>query len=456
MQFISIQSKRGIICALYVCFHFLVSTQARAQIVPSNVSQEWGIGETTFVLNDYFKARVEDRVALLDHEYINRNIKPLMLMYEVLYYKTLNMPDTARIPHELVFTAFQHHHLIRKMHNESRVERKADMALWGLSKSRVEKLKLHYKLHQNSCVDETHHLLLTTEEIFKILLEAHKNCENWLLSLLAIEMGYEQAMVHIQQKHNKGEQYKRKDVYELSFQSDIILDYFALRHILTHLMHKQPRPEKHLFVFSHEEMNNFGEIKSKCNMHEDEMRIYNAWLSSKKKKNINSFSKVWVGLGHRTDLKFPMPALPKKVEQLKNEPKPKPEIQFEPKNDPTKQQEAEVTFIVPQPENKTEDLPHLHRVKQGETLIGIARTYNTSVETLRLLNPHKKHTRYLHEGDVLITYQKNMKSQTDINRKSHKIFTQSDPNSFKRKSHYQRQQRRIEQPNSSEKRGEGN
>ncbi|TAE16452.1 MAG: LysM domain-containing protein [Bacteroidetes bacterium] len=430
---------------LHFCVYVCVCSQAKAQSFPQSVPTEWTIGNQTVILSKSIKNAIELRVAEFDTVHIKRNIEPIMLTLE--WVRTLSQSTQDSIPVEFCYLTLLENHLIKPYHNKSQITRKADNAFWGLSKLRIDKLRLQNSLHQNEYLDDSHNLYLATTEMFKLFKSAQDYFENWALAMTILDYGYEDAKTQINQKLKTRLSYKGNKKFALDLHSNVLIEYFAMRHILEHIIIKQPAPKKNLACHFPDKVITLEKAHRLYETSIEDLQLYNPWI--KGKKTPKDVTQCWFTLDDRGH-SYTYPSLPKK----KPEPEPKTP---QPKQDLTqKTQENGASpkdddkFLVPAPENITVAIPHLHKVRKGETLFFIAKTYNISIEQLRNLNPHKSHTNLIRIGDVLLIRAKDMREQMDRQSiKLTKVVMEENwrggiPNTFQKRQKYNRYQQRIE------------
>jgi LysM repeat protein len=423
------------------------------------VATEWQIGNQTVILSKSIKNAVELRVAEFDTVHIKHNIEPIMLTLE--WVRTLSQSTQDSVPAEFCYLALFENHLIKPYHNKSQITRKADNAFWGLSSLRIDKLRLQNSLHQNEYLDDSRNLYLSTTEMFKLFKSAQDYFENWALAMTILDYGYEDAKTQINQKIKTRQSYKGNKTFALELHNNVLIEYFAMRHILEHIIIKQPAPKKNLACHFPDKVLTLEKAHRVYDTSIENLQLYNPWI--KGKKTPRDVTQCWFTLDDRGH-SYPYPALPKKKkEQQENKPIPPKEEQKEHKSSEESgaSPKEDDKFLVPAPENITVAIPHLHKVRKGETLFFIAKTYNISIEQLRNLNPHKSHTNLIRIGDVLLIKAKDMKEQMDRQSiKLTKVVMEENwrggiPNTFQKRQKYNRYQQRIEVISAPAQRGGG-
>ena len=182
-------------CCIFACLfaslYVLVCLPLHAQTLPP-VASEWEIGNQTVKLPDIFRKDVESRVEQIiqnDLPHIRQNIQSIMLLLEWVRNHFENSKDS--IPKEYCYLVLYEHQLIKKAHNGSNITRKADNIFWGLTLSKLDRLGLQDKLDDTPYFDDKRNLYHTTNLISKEFKRAQNNFQNWALSMLIIDLGYE-------------------------------------------------------------------------------------------------------------------------------------------------------------------------------------------------------------------------------------------------------------------------
>ena len=227
--------------------------------------------------------------------------------------------------------------------------------------------------------------------------------------------------------------YKRKVVFEIdqSF-APLLKEYFALRHVLEHTIANTTQPPTQLVLEKPEKAFALEKAAHFYKTAATELEIYNPWLITKGKKVPKDVAQYWL-VPHSRQGGYPYPKLPKKADTTppknsdtpqktppseKVKQKPQPDItqnKVETENGAEGKSLVEVLVVPPQV-NVTDEIPHLHVVKKGESLFKIAQNYDISLMQLRYLNPHKKTSNLLIIGERLIIRARNMKEQMDSRR----------------------------------------
>jgi|GEM_PF-3507624 len=433
-------SSRGAFLCILACLLLCLDTEAQ---IPSAVPSEWKIGGQTVKLSNTVQKAIETSAANFDIPHIQQNIVPIMLMLE--WTKTCFSSLKKTLPDEYCYLILYNNHLVKKYHSQSQVTKTANMKFWGLSDTNIIQLQLEEELQNTDTQDDSRNLEKTTVSMANKIVEANANFDNWLLSMLLIEHNYDEARKKIKAHYGESPSlYKNKQIYELDMHANIFIEYFALRHVLEHIIVNQPTPSTHLVRYSPDKT--FGlEAASKIyHVSTEELSLYNPSLKIKSRRISKDVVLSWL-VPQKREHAYLYPTITKLKEVVQN-PKPPQPTGKNTANEGGASLKDEEKLIAPTIQSQTDNIQHLHIVRKGETLFQIAGTYSIALYQLRLLNPNKMKTDFLSIGEALLIRARNMKEQEDRQRtKNFQVFRGGNSNTFEKKMKVERLQARVEQ-----------
>ncbi len=444
-------------CSILLCFfaYFFVCAPAQAQTT-EDVPQKWLMGHDTLLLPERLRKAVANRAKDFDMAYLQENILPIMLMLEWVKNQCNNIDE--HIPTEYCYLALCKNYLTDHKHTQSDVLVRANTKFWNLSDTNLKELHLEYDLQHTEDCDDVSHLNLTTFKMVNALKQANAYFQNWALTMLITDHGYEGAKTRVRNFYESNtNRYKGKHTFELEMYANIWVEYFALRYVLEPLIIKQKEPKKYLTCKTADKPFVLRNVPK--NFHQDihDLPTYNRWLNPDKKKVSKKAAQIWFVLETRQSVShpYPYPKLYHFEKKTKKETQDNPTLPAP--NAPIKEvrrQDAPTTAS-----NDMDEETHLHVVKKAETWFGIAKKYAVSIAQIRDLNPAKKPPKVLQEGDVLVirarTEEKYQNVERDKKHQKHEnLKNDSLPKSFQhKKTKIRTHERTLQSPNYPRYRG---
>ncbi len=358
---------------LLLSLHSL-AVQAANAYIPRFVAMKWLIGNQYVWLDETLKKSIEVRVAQYDYALIQKNIEVIKMYLEFGQDYIHNNGDL--IPKEYVYLMLLDNKLVKASANN---HASADNALWSLSDWRVHVLGAGSRFYEDKYTTDRNSLLSSTQAMIHELKSSNGSIRNWALNLLTLDYGYKEAQDKINTHYNqKISLYKDKTDFKLTMQAAILVEYFALRHVLEYAI-KESTSQLQARIYRHplKEGISLKKAAHKFKLSKETLLMYNGWI--KNQKTNKDIEQNWFVPTENVHTYIP-PSSPQK-EIIREPTIPMPKIA--PKNAVIKNQPP----VVPEPKNISFDLPVFHIVSKGETLFSIARKYNISLDSLRALNP---------------------------------------------------------------------
>lgn len=447
---------------LFVAFSFLLGLHTKAQNpqIPRIVAKKWRMGSQNVYLTEDIKIQVEEQVAKLNVGYIYQNIEAIQNVLEWVRNYIHNHDHI--VPAEYAYLAIIDHELIKCELSEQYHQWNANKAYWGLSGLRMKLLNLQNKLHEDKLVDEKCSLPITTEHLLKTFVQTQNYFENWTINICVLDWGYTAAIDKVQSHYGKNRNaYTNKEEFTLDFSASVLIEYFALRHVLEHLMHEEKRkgttPSTHIACHSFDSNVSLRTISKKHKVSIENLKIYNGWLLQKKapkRTNIN-----WI-IPTKRGYAYQYPELPEKIEEAVKKEK----IERVEKEEKIEKVEGIVQEEIKEPdvENTTTEISHFYIVQPHDGLLAIARKHGITIEELRRLNPAYMHTDLIHpQVKLLIKAKSELEKKTFHVDKSKERISEGEnqPNKGNAPKTYMRQikrshlQKNIEKPTQIDNRG---
>jgi LysM repeat protein len=369
---------------------------ARAADLPDEVK----IGNLTVRLKSGIKKHIKYHLDLL----LRNRLSIQKQTPQIRYYLSIieKILEENGVPKEFKYLALQENNLISGS-NHPQTE-----GYWNLKESLIDELNLVV----NDEVDERLNIISTTKAVAKYLKLSNDYFENWMMSLLALDKGLEDAKLFVLKR-----KIRRSDFRNVSY---MIIDEKIPAYIHKFLAHKiyfeTILNDQKPIYFQLESYTNganrtlrqIARKYRKYHINTQDLEKHNRWLKSHKIPS-NKVFPVLIPLAWEA---FEMPVPYDQEEIVMNNSS----TSFNPKNSEADEDKLRKIWLSqieedshknnepnprPREEANIRKNANRHKVVKGQSLFRIARMYGISIEDLRLWNGINPHEDLILEGQLL-------------------------------------------------------